>query len=57
MTIIYSMWAIRTECKQTLFLDNVSLNSQRMVPELLTLTLCKCPDFNFRKIWPQFLAK
>ena len=35
----YSMWAIITERKQTLFLDNVSLSSQRMVPELLTLTL------------------
>ena len=31
--------AISTERKQTFFLDNVSLSSQRMVPELLTLTL------------------
>ena len=40
--IIYSMWAISTERKQTLLISYagyVSLSSQRMVPELLTLTL------------------
>ena len=36
-----------------MFLDNFSLRGQQMVPDYLPY---KCPDFYFRKIWPQFWA-
>ena len=48
------MWAISTECKQTLFLDNVSLSSQRMVPELLYTKLTNVLTKIFERFGPNF---